>query len=204
MGGVAGHAGLFSTAGDIAKFAQMMLNGGIYGYRPPASPRDDSGVHHAGEYRRFRPHSRLGRVRRSPLPPATISRRQASATPASPAPRSGSTPSADLFVILLTNRVNPTRANEKIRQVRPALHDAIFEAWALVRAAGIARRRPITSSAQALPESSRRRAILAAQPAIIEFRAGADLRHLKTEQRNPRSRGLDRKSTRRNSARPEP
>jgi len=28
MGGVAGHAGLFSTADDIAKFAQAMLNGG--------------------------------------------------------------------------------------------------------------------------------------------------------------------------------
>ncbi len=28
MGGVAGHAGLFSTADDVAKFAQMLLNGG--------------------------------------------------------------------------------------------------------------------------------------------------------------------------------
>jgi uncharacterized protein YbbC (DUF1343 family)/CubicO group peptidase (beta-lactamase class C family) len=28
MGGVAGHAGLFSTADDVARFAQMMLNGG--------------------------------------------------------------------------------------------------------------------------------------------------------------------------------
>jgi uncharacterized protein YbbC (DUF1343 family) len=28
MGGVAGHAGLFSTASDLARFAQMMLNGG--------------------------------------------------------------------------------------------------------------------------------------------------------------------------------
>jgi len=31
LGGVAGHAGLFSTAGDLAIFAQMMMNGGIYG-----------------------------------------------------------------------------------------------------------------------------------------------------------------------------
>jgi len=30
MGGVAGHAGLFSTASDLALFAQMMLNGGEY------------------------------------------------------------------------------------------------------------------------------------------------------------------------------
>lgn len=28
MGGVAGHAGLFSTAGDLARFARMILNGG--------------------------------------------------------------------------------------------------------------------------------------------------------------------------------
>ncbi len=31
MGGVAGHAGLFSTADDLAIFAQMLLNGGTYG-----------------------------------------------------------------------------------------------------------------------------------------------------------------------------
>jgi CubicO group peptidase (beta-lactamase class C family) len=30
MGGVAGHAGLFSTATDLSVFAQMMLNGGVY------------------------------------------------------------------------------------------------------------------------------------------------------------------------------
>ena len=30
LGGVAGHAGLFSTANDLAVFAQMMLNGGTY------------------------------------------------------------------------------------------------------------------------------------------------------------------------------
>lgn len=31
LGGVAGHAGLFSTASDLSIFAQMMLNGGEYG-----------------------------------------------------------------------------------------------------------------------------------------------------------------------------
>ncbi|HUF28491.1 MAG TPA: serine hydrolase [Gemmatimonadaceae bacterium] len=30
LGGVAGHAGLFSTAGDLAVYAQMMLNGGHF------------------------------------------------------------------------------------------------------------------------------------------------------------------------------
>ena len=30
LGGIAGHAGLFSTAADLSIFAQMMLNGGTY------------------------------------------------------------------------------------------------------------------------------------------------------------------------------
>jgi len=33
LGGVAGHAGLFATAHDLAIFAQMMLNGGTYAGR---------------------------------------------------------------------------------------------------------------------------------------------------------------------------
>jgi len=42
-------------------------------------------------------------------------------------------------VVLLTNRVNPTRANEQIRQVRPAIHDAILQALGLVNASTTAR-----------------------------------------------------------------
>ena len=41
-------------------------------------------------------------------------------------------PEKDLFVILLTNRVHPTRENDKIQQVRPAVHDAVVEALGLV------------------------------------------------------------------------
>ena len=33
LGGIAGHAGLFSTASDLAIFSQMMLNGGKYGWK---------------------------------------------------------------------------------------------------------------------------------------------------------------------------
>jgi len=40
-------------------------------------------------------------------------------------------------VVLLTNRVHPTRENTKIQQVRPALHDAVLQRWGLRR-----RRRP--------------------------------------------------------------
>ncbi|MGH7379022.1 MAG: exo-beta-N-acetylmuramidase NamZ domain-containing protein [Candidatus Methylomirabilales bacterium] len=39
MGGVAGHAGLFSTAEDLARFAQAILNGGVYGGGRILAPR---------------------------------------------------------------------------------------------------------------------------------------------------------------------
>ena len=38
MNGVAGHAGLFSTADDLAIFCQMLLNGGVYGGKRVLSP----------------------------------------------------------------------------------------------------------------------------------------------------------------------
>jgi CubicO group peptidase (beta-lactamase class C family) len=44
-------------------------------------------------------------------------------------------PDKQLFVILLTNRVHPTRENQKVQQVRPAIHDAVVEALGLVPAA---------------------------------------------------------------------
>ena len=38
MNGVAGHAGLFSTADDLAKYCQMLINGGIFGGKRILSP----------------------------------------------------------------------------------------------------------------------------------------------------------------------
>ena len=45
MGGIAGHAGLFSTADDMAIFAQMILNGGIYGHQRLLSRATVAAVH---------------------------------------------------------------------------------------------------------------------------------------------------------------
>ena len=127
-GGVSGHAGLFSTAPDLARLAQLYLSGGsIHGKRilspatialfmrpqaiPVGSPRAlgwDMGA----------PGSFAG-----PLasPKAIL--------------HTGFTgtslyidPDRDAFVILLTNRVNPTRANQLIFQARPAIHTAVLAA----------------------------------------------------------------------------
>ena len=35
-------------------------------------------------------------------------------------------PERDVYVVLLTNRVHPARSNEAIKQVRPAVHDAVM------------------------------------------------------------------------------
>jgi beta-N-acetylhexosaminidase len=130
MGGVAGHAGLFSTAGDIARFAQMLLNGGIYAHHRLLD-RDTIET--------FTTAKKIGNSERAigwdvPVPPSSAGQYY-SAKSFGHTGFTGTSiwidPVRDLFVILLTNRVNPTRANEKIRQVRPALHNAVFEGLGL-------------------------------------------------------------------------
>jgi len=138
MGGIAGHAGLFSTAGDIAAFAQMILNGGIYGHERLLA---------YSTIRQLTAHQTIDGSARTlgwdvPEEPSS-SGRYFSSTSFGHTGFTGTSlwidPERKLFVVLLTNRVNPTRANEKIRQVRPALHDAIFEGLGLASSQATAR-----------------------------------------------------------------
>jgi CubicO group peptidase (beta-lactamase class C family) len=130
MGGVAPHAGLFSTARDLAVFCQLLLNGGIYGHRRylkrstielfttrqgiPGSSHalgwdTPSAPSSSGQYFSSRAFGHTGFTGTS----IWID------------------PAKELFVVLLTNRVHPTRANDKIRDLRPRLHDAVVEALGL-------------------------------------------------------------------------
>ncbi|MGH9861050.1 MAG: glycoside hydrolase family 3 N-terminal domain-containing protein [Candidatus Acidiferrales bacterium] len=134
MGGAAGHAGMFGTADDVARFAQMLLNGGIYAHqrllRRSTVGRFTSRVDVAGTPRA------LGWV--VPTEPSS-SGKYFSASGFGHTGYTGTSlwldPEKELFVILLTNRVHPTRDNTKIDQVRPALHDAVIESLGLVPAA---------------------------------------------------------------------
>ena len=126
LGGVAGHAGLFSTAEDLARFAHALLNGG----RPI-----------------LRPETVALFTRPESTPPGT-SRALGWDTPSVPSqsgksfgPRSyghlGYTgtslwidPDRQLSITLLTNRTWPDCANQAIKQIRPKFHDAIVEAIA--------------------------------------------------------------------------
>ena len=133
LGGVSGNAGLFSTAGDVATFAQMMLNGGIYAHHRVVS---------RATVEKFTARQAIANSARTlgwdvPTPPTSSAGKYFSADSFGHTGFTGTSlwidPDRDLFVILLTNRVNPTRANEQIRQVRPALHDAIMESLGLTK-----------------------------------------------------------------------
>jgi CubicO group peptidase (beta-lactamase class C family) len=123
LGGVAGHAGLFGSANDLAVFAQMMLNGGIYNdvrivsdsavrlfTQRAAGSRAlgwemAEGRHGAGEY----------------LSPAAYGHVGFTGTSL------WIDPQRNMFVILLTNRVHAARARRPatvISDVRADLADA--------------------------------------------------------------------------------
>ena len=133
MGGVSGHAGLFSTAEDLARFAQMYLRGGTLGSAKIFTPetiatftvRQNPAISHRA------------------LGWETATRGNSAGSRMSPAAfgHTGFTgtsiwidPMQDLFVILLTNRVNPTRENVRINAVRRSLADSLVVLDAEVRA----------------------------------------------------------------------
>jgi len=60
IGGVSGHAGLFSAAPDLAAFCQMLLNGGVYAHQRIFAARDDRAIHDAAAAFRRHANARLG------------------------------------------------------------------------------------------------------------------------------------------------
>jgi CubicO group peptidase (beta-lactamase class C family) len=123
MDGVSGHAGLFSTAADLVRFAQMMLRGGE-GLVRPATIIEFTTVQNAAFSSRA-------------LGWDTPSKGSSAGDDLSPHAfgHTGFTgtsiwidPAKDLFIILLTNRVYPTRANEQILRVRPRVANLAAEA----------------------------------------------------------------------------
>ncbi|MBI2345871.1 MAG: beta-lactamase family protein [Deltaproteobacteria bacterium] len=129
MGGVAGHAGLFSTAEDLHAFVHQFA----------ACDRGHSEWIPSAVVRRFLRFS-------DRLPAADATWVLGWDTPAHPNSQAGRHFSRhsvghlgytgcslwidlenDCWVILLTNRIHPSTTNEKIRAFRPALHDLIYE-----------------------------------------------------------------------------
>ena len=134
MGGIAAHAGLFGPAADVAAFCQMLLNDGVYAHRRVlrrstiaefTSPQNVAGNTRTLGWAAPTENSSGGHY----LSPRSFGHTGFTGT------STWIDPEKQLFVILLTNRVHPTRENHKIQQVRPAVHDAVVEALGLVPAA---------------------------------------------------------------------
>ena len=124
LGGVSGHAGLFSTAEDLVKFAHMLLDKGRVDGRPFISPetlRLFTTVQEPALSTRA-----LGWDTKSPegyssagegFGPNSFGHTGFTGTSFWVDPDTG------LFVILLTNRVYPTRNNRRITEIRPRVAD---------------------------------------------------------------------------------
>src|SRR6266700_3133274 len=131
IGGVSGHAGVFSTAPDLAAFCQMLLNGGVYAHQR---------ILRRGTVAQFTTPQQLSGGTRTlgwAVPtPGGLSGQYFSAHSFGHTGFTGTSiwidPDRQLFVVFLTNRVHPTRENQKIQQVRSDLHDAVMQSFGLV------------------------------------------------------------------------
>jgi CubicO group peptidase (beta-lactamase class C family) len=126
LGGAAGHAGLFGNATAVGDFARAMLG---------ALNATDARLATATTARLFV--RRTGVAGSRALGWDTMLPTSSCGTKMSPSAFghtgfTGTTlwidPDREVYVVFLTNRVNPTRENTQIQQVRPALHDAVIGA----------------------------------------------------------------------------
>jgi CubicO group peptidase (beta-lactamase class C family) len=130
MGGTAGHAGMFSTAADLAAFCQMLLNGGVYAHRRLLRRAT------VAQFTSAAPLAANTRTLGWNVPtPNSSSGQYFSKSAFGHTGFTGTSlwldPEKSLFVVLLTNRTYPSRDNDSIQRLRPALHDAIVKALGL-------------------------------------------------------------------------
>ncbi len=123
--GVAGHAGLFSTAGDISKFLQMLLQNGTFeGKRIVDSSTvklfttKQSDERALGWDIKTHEGSSAGNL----FSDKSYGHTGFTGTSV------WTDPTRYLFVVFLTNRVYPSRENNKLIKIRPKLHDLIIHA----------------------------------------------------------------------------
>jgi CubicO group peptidase (beta-lactamase class C family) len=126
LGGVSAHAGIFSSAHDLARFARMYLNRGTL---------DGVRILRPETIELFTTRQVQNRALGWQKPDGSNSAGHLMSEAAFG--HTGFTgtsiwvdPTRDVFVILLSNRVNPTRANNKIGRVRVALADAVMSTMA--------------------------------------------------------------------------
>jgi CubicO group peptidase (beta-lactamase class C family) len=130
MGSGAGHAGLFSTALDVAVFGQAWLDA-LLGR--PSIVRAEVAAEFAR--RDGTPGSTRALGWDTPSEEGSSIGARLGRGPRGAIGHLGFTgtslwidPDAEVVAVLLTNRVHPTRENELIRELRPRFHDAVADA----------------------------------------------------------------------------
>lgn len=128
MGGVAGHAGLFAAAHEVWRFAQGILDG-LHGKPWLVS----TGTLRAFTQRQSMPiGSSWALGWDTPTPEQSSSGRYFSPTAIGHLGFTGTSlwidPVKNVSVVLLTNRVHPSRQREGIKIFRPTIHDAVMQA----------------------------------------------------------------------------
>ncbi len=134
LGGVSAHAGLFSTGHDLSHFAQMLLNGGELGGAhivKPQTIRDFTRVQDVTIS-----HRALGwETPNGTNSAGTLMQRPAFGHTGFTGTSFWVDPANDLFIIILTNRVNPSRVNSRIGPVRTGIADITTRGAAAARSA---------------------------------------------------------------------
>ena len=129
MNGVAGHAGLFSNAGDLAVLAQMLLNGGEYDggrlldeatvklFTSKQSEQSTRGLGWDTGNGNGNPNIPIAKS----FPPEAFGHTGFTGT------LIWMDPNRDIFIIFLSNRTYDMTDRSKIGAFRPVLYEAILE-----------------------------------------------------------------------------
>jgi uncharacterized protein YbbC (DUF1343 family)/CubicO group peptidase (beta-lactamase class C family) len=141
MGGVAGHAGVFSTADDLAVFAQMLLDGGLSRGQRLLSPATVAAMTKPQRLPGSSIRRGLGWDLRSPyskdfnasFPPGSFGHTGYTGTSIWIEPRSKT------FLIILTNRLHPN-GKGRVKTLRAKTAAAVAAAVPMGPAAGVAAR----------------------------------------------------------------
>ena len=128
LGGVSGHAGLFSTASDLAIFLQMIMNGGSYGGKQYLKPETIKFFTSRQNQHSSRALGWDTKTMNGYSSAGSLFGEKSYGHTGFTGTSVWVEPEKNIFVILLTNRVYPTRNNSKILQIRPKVHDAVVKA----------------------------------------------------------------------------
>lgn len=134
LGGVSGHAGLFSNAADVAVIMQMLMNNGSYGgqaFIQAETIKEFTTTQFAGNQNRRalgfdKPLIRPGNNNPAAQSASDLSYGHSGFT----GTFAWADPAENLVYVFLSNRVHPDAANRKITQlqVRTGIHQAIYDA----------------------------------------------------------------------------